>query len=169
MATTTNTTKTAHFTIDFLDKKIIGTKASFNKASKGSGPEYEELTAKIAAHPKFELVVKAPEHKSKKAKPTYKGMDDSFMKEYISIQPNAKQLLKEYEAVKTFAKARATANGRKVSVYPAAKKWFFKTFDPNDEGFDITEAKKQISKAMIKDAVSSVKDSTADSDSGEVA
>ena len=31
---------TVRFTIDFFGQKIIGTKASFNKASKGYGPEY---------------------------------------------------------------------------------------------------------------------------------
>ena len=31
------------FIIDFINKKIIGTKASFDKASKGSGAIYEEL------------------------------------------------------------------------------------------------------------------------------
>ena len=31
------------FTVDFINQKIIGTKASFDKASKGFGPIYEEL------------------------------------------------------------------------------------------------------------------------------
>ena len=54
-----NTTKNAaRFTLNFFDKTITGTKASFNKANKGFGPEYEELTAKMAAHPDFELRVK---------------------------------------------------------------------------------------------------------------
>ena len=44
-----NTTEktTVRFTIDFFEKEIIGTKASFNKAGKGCGPEYEELAEKI--------------------------------------------------------------------------------------------------------------------------
>ena len=44
------------FTLNFFDKTITGTKASFNKANKGFGPEYEELTSKMAAHPDFTLV-----------------------------------------------------------------------------------------------------------------
>ena len=60
----TNEKITVRFTIDFFDQKIIGTKASFNKAAKGFGSEYEELAAKMAAHPNFELVVKEQKHKS---------------------------------------------------------------------------------------------------------
>ena len=37
------TASTVRFTINFIKKQIIGTKASFDKASKGSGPIYEEL------------------------------------------------------------------------------------------------------------------------------
>ena len=47
---TKNTTYTERFTIDFISKKIIGTQASFNKASKGTGEIYEELASKIAGH-----------------------------------------------------------------------------------------------------------------------
>lgn len=59
MYTTTTSSKSAvRFTIDFFNKTITGTKASFDKAGKGFGAEYEELTAKMAAHPDFELRVK---------------------------------------------------------------------------------------------------------------
>lgn len=47
MYTTTTSSKSAvRFTIDFFNKTITGTKASFDKAGKGFGAEYEELTAK---------------------------------------------------------------------------------------------------------------------------
>ena len=49
-----NTTKSnVRFTINFFEQTITGTKASFSKAGKGFGPEYEELTSKMAAHPGF--------------------------------------------------------------------------------------------------------------------
>ena len=67
------------FVVDFFNSKIIGTKASFNKASKGNGPAYEELTALIARHPDFKLVVKEPKKHTTKAKRTYNGMDFDFM------------------------------------------------------------------------------------------
>ena len=41
--TKTNSTNTVRFTVDFIKKTITGTKASFNKASTGFGPIYEEL------------------------------------------------------------------------------------------------------------------------------
>lgn len=53
MNTTTSTNSAVRFTIDFFKQTITGTKASFAKAGKGFGPEYEELTAKMAAHPTF--------------------------------------------------------------------------------------------------------------------
>ena len=41
MNTTTSTSKSAvRFTLNFFEKTITGTKASFNKANKGFGPEY---------------------------------------------------------------------------------------------------------------------------------
>ena len=88
------------FAVDFFNSKITGTKASFNKASKGNGPAYEELTALIARHPDFTLVVKEPKKQSTKAKRTYNGMDFDFMEAYIETRVNADQLMKEYKAVK---------------------------------------------------------------------
>ncbi len=137
-----NTTKTniARFTIDFFAKTISGTKTSFNKASKGISPFYEELTMKMNAHPTFTLVIKEPKHKSNKAKRTYDGMDFAFMEDYISIQGvKTAQIMSEYQAVKAFAKEQ------KMSVYPFTKKWFLGEFDPDGEGFDMEKAKKEIS------------------------
>ena len=45
-----DTVSTVRFTINFIEKQIIGTKASFDKASKGFGPIYEELADKAAKH-----------------------------------------------------------------------------------------------------------------------
>ncbi len=89
---------TVRFTINFFDNTITGTKASFAKAGKGFGAEYEELTAKMAAHPGFALAVKGQEKKSTKAKRTYKGMDFSFMEAFIATQKNAETIRKEYDA-----------------------------------------------------------------------
>ena len=65
-----NTTYTERFTIDFISKKIIGTQASFNKASKGTGEIYEELASKIARPPNFEVAVKEQKTHITKAKRT---------------------------------------------------------------------------------------------------
>ena len=95
-----NTNNTVRFTVDFINKKIIGTKASFDKASKGFGPIYEELAEKVANHPTFVLTVKEQKKHTTKAKRTYNGMDFDFMEAYIETRVNADQLMKEYKAVK---------------------------------------------------------------------
>lgn len=143
-----NTTKkiTARFTIDFFEQTITGTKASFNKASKGYGPEYEELAAKMAAHSEFELVIKEQKHKSTRAKRVYDGLDFPFMEDYISIKPNADILMKEYEAVKKKAVEASTKK------YPLTKKWFLATFSTEANPFDMELARKEISDFRIVQA-----------------
>lgn len=72
-AITTSSKSAVRFTIDFFNKTITGTKASFDKAGKGFGAEYEELTTKMAAHPDFTLVIKEQKHKATKAKRMLRG------------------------------------------------------------------------------------------------
>lgn len=145
--TTSSSTKSAvRFTLDFFKKTITGTKASFNKANKGFGPEYEELTAKMAAHPDFSLVVKEQKTKTTKSKRTYEGLDYKFMEDYISTLDNAVALMKKYEAVKQMAKDCDT------KVYPLTKKWFLDNFGSKEEGFDMEAAKERISNFRIAQA-----------------
>ena len=142
----TKTNKT-YFTVNFFDSKISGTKASFNKASKGNGPAYEELAGLIAKHPEFELVIKEPKQRINRAKRDYNGMDYDFIVSYIEIQPKATTLMAEYESVKKFAKEN------KMSVYPFVKKWFLGEFDPDKNGFDMAKAKKAISDYRMAKAI----------------
>ena len=142
----TNEKMTVRFTIDFFDDSIIGTQASFNKASKGYGPEYEELAAKMAAHPEFKLVIKEQKKHSTKAKRVYDGLDFPFVEEYISIKPNAELLMKEYEAVKE----KAVEASKKP--YPLVKKWFLGTFGTEANPFDMELARKEISDFRIVQA-----------------
>lgn len=121
---------TVRFTIDFFGQKIIGTKASFNKAAKGYGPEYEELSAKMAAHPTFALTEKEQKHKSTKAKRTYDGLDFPFMEAYILTQSDSDALMAEYKSVKAMAKSCGS------NVYALTKKWFLGTFATEEEPFD---------------------------------
>ena len=144
------TVSTVRFTINFIENQIIGTKASFDKASKGFGPIYEELAEKAAKHPDFALIVKEQKKHTTKAKKTYYGMDFDFMEAYISTRKNAKQLMEEYEAVKKMAEDEG------ISVYPFVKKWFLGEFDPDKQGFDMEKAKKEISDYRIATAVISV-------------
>ena len=143
---TMNTTKNAaRFTLNFFDKTITGTKASFNKANKGFGPEYEELTAKMAAHPTFTLTVKEQKHKATSAKKTYEGMDFKFMEDYIATFEDS-TLAHEYESVKEMAKKCGT------KTYPLTKKWFLGKFSKMEGGFDMDAARKDIANFRIAQA-----------------
>ena len=142
----TNKNMNVRFTIDFINKSIIGTKSSFNKAGKGFGAEYEELAAKMAAHPDFKLVEKEQKHKSTKAKRTYDGLDFDFMETYIEIQPASEKLKNEYESVKQMAANCGT------SKYPLTKKWFLGKFGTEDQPFDMEQARKDITDYRIQQA-----------------
>ena len=137
------------FTLDFFKKTITGTKASFNKANKGFGPEYEELTAKMAAHPDFSLVVKEQKTKTTKSKRTYEGMDFKFMEDYIATFEDV-SLAKEYEAVKQMAEDCGT------KAYPLTKKWFLGKFSDMEGVFDMDAAKKDIADFRIAKAQASI-------------
>ena len=142
-----NTTKNAaRFTLNFFDKTITGTKASFNKANKGFGPEYEELTAKMAAHPDFKLVIKEQKVKTTKSKRTYEGMDFTFMEDFISTLTNAKEMMAEYKAVKKMADDCGT------KAYPLTKKWFLGKFGTEEQPFDMAAAKERITNFRIAQA-----------------
>lgn len=140
----TNEKITVRFTIDFFGQKIIGTKASFNKAAKGYGPEYEELAAKMAAHPDFTLEVKEQKHKATRAKKTYDGLDFPFMRAYILTRPNSDILMKEYEEVKKVAKSSGT------KTYPLTKKWFLGKFGTEEKPFDMDAAREAINAYRIQ-------------------
>ena len=144
MNTTTAASNTnVRFTLNFFDKTITGTKASFNKANKGFGPEYEELTSKMAAHPDFKLVIKEQKTKTTRAKRSYEGMDTKFIKDYISILSNAKEMMAEYEAVQKLA------DDSGIKAYPLTKKWFLGKFGTEDAGFDMAAAKEAITQHRL--------------------
>lgn len=140
------TAEKCYFTIDFIKKTIAGTKASLKKAGKGSGVEYEELIAKLAAHPDFELVVVEPKHKSNKTKTTYKGLDYTFMEAYISTLDNSEAVLADYKAVKKMAETCGT------KAYPLTKKWFLNKFSTEEEPFDMDKVRDTISNYRIDKA-----------------
>ena len=161
--TMNTTTSSARFTLDFFKKTITGTKASFNKANKGFGPEYEELTAKMAAHPEFELKVKEQKTKTTKAKRTYEGLDFPFMEAYIATFED-ETMVKAYNAVKKMAEDCGT------KTYPLVKKWFLAKFSDMDGVFDMDAAKRDIADYRIAKAQASileVKPAAADDEQNE--
>ena len=129
-----NKKNAARFVINFVEKTITGTKASFAKAGKGDGAIYEELASKIAAHPDFTLKVKEQKKRSVKAKQTYDGLNFPLMEKYIAIQDNSEDLMLAYNGAKKMAKDTGS------SVYPFVKKWFLGQF----KDFDVAEAKSAI-------------------------
>lgn len=60
------TATSPRFTLNFANQTIVGTKASFDKASKGTGPIYGELVALIEKHPTFGFTIKEQEKHSTK-------------------------------------------------------------------------------------------------------
>ena len=148
----------ARFVINFVDKTITGTKASFDKAGKGEGEIYTELATKMAAHPKFKLVVKEQKKRSTKAKQTYDGLNFDLMEKFIAIQSNADSLMRAYKGAKKMAKEIGS------SVYPFTKKWFLGQF----KDFNVAEARKAISDHNVSLVVAytaatpSVEDNAAD-------
>ena len=116
----TTNSSSVRFTLNFVAKTIVGTKASFTKAGKGFGPAYDELVALMAKHPDFECDVKEPK-KPAKSKQTYKGMDIPFMLDYASAvgQPEFRAKM---EKVRKFTKKNGDA------VYPVVKRMFLEHF-----------------------------------------
>lgn len=150
-ANTTSSKSAVRFTLNFFDKTITGTKASFDKAGKGFGAEYEELTAKMTAHPDYKLVIKEQKHKATKAKRTYEGMDVKFIKDYIATLDNAKDVMVEYDAVQKMAKDCDT------KAFPLTKKWFLGKFGTEEASFDMAAAKERITNFRLTQAAEQAK------------
>lgn len=142
----TNTTSSSNrFHINFADKTIVGSKASFDKAGKGFGPIYEELARLISLYPDYGFEVKVPETRSAKPKQTYKGMDVPFMLDYCSAVDD-EAFRSKLDLVRKFAKN----TGKKV--YPIAKRLFLNHF----ADFNFAKAKKTVAEyranKMVRDA-----------------
>ena len=126
----TTNSSSVRFTLNFAKKTIVGTKSSFDKASKGFGPVYDELVALMAKHPDFECDVKEPKQPAK-PKQSYKGMDIAFMRDFLTANDDS-TTLKTLNDVVAFAKSAGK------SIYPLAKRVFFETYD----SFDFVDAKR---------------------------
>ena len=111
----------ARFAIDFANRQIIATETVLNKAKRFGSTEYTELCRLTNAHPQFSIVKKEVEQSTKKK--TYKHLSFSFMEEYISIQPNADEVMREYKAI------RQVTMEWETGAYPRTKSWFLKKFD----------------------------------------
>ncbi len=128
----TNNSSSVRFTLCFADKTIVGTKASFAKASKGFGPVYDELVALMAKHPTYRCVVKASKQ-SAKTKRTYEGMDISFIRDFFHA-------IDMEEAAAKLEKALTYAEANRISKYPLAKRMLFDVCPD----FDYASAKQEV-------------------------
>ena len=137
-----NCKNTARFTIDFVKKQIIGTKSDLNKAKYYGSDEYEELCELMKAHPRFNVVAKKV--KKNEGKQTYSSLNFTLIESYISIQPDAEKIMREYEAIKISAKNL----GR--SVYPRVKRWFLEKFSSESKPFNVDEATREIENAAAQ-------------------
>lgn len=124
------------FVVDFVNEKIWGSKSALTKAGNPATNEYKELTSKLAAHPTFKVAERKPNEK----KNTYEGLNFPMMENYINAQPNADELMAEYEEVKRLAACK----------YPLVKKWFLETFKDDTDCFKVSKAKKTISNEKIQ-------------------
>ncbi len=107
------------FTLNFVNKSIVGTKTAIARANKCLEPEYSELCSKLAKHPDFSVEVKQID--KKKDKKTYHGLSFKTMEEFISTQENKEEMLKKFKKVMEVAEAKG-------AKYPLTKKWFLKTY-----------------------------------------
>lgn len=119
------------FTLNFANKTIVGTKASFDKAGKGTGFIYEELVALMEKHPTFGFEVKKQEKRTSKPRQTYKGMDIDFICDFLAAKDDTKTL-------KTVNEVIAFAKAVKKHAYPLVKRVLFDAY----EEFDYSSAKK---------------------------
>ena len=126
-----NKNASVRFTLNFANKTIVGTKASFNDAGKGYGPVYDELVALMAKHPSFGVEIKTPRQPANKQ--TYKGMDIPFMRDYL-LGMGDNITLKTMDDVIAFAEKDGG------SKYPLAKRVLFDAY----EDFDYVEAKRVV-------------------------
>lgn len=127
------------FTLNFANKTIVGTKASFAKAGMGNGDVYDELVALMAKHPDYVCAVKE-QKKPARGKQTYKGLNVKFMLDYASAVGEA-SFRADMEAVRVFAKSAGK------SVYPLVKRMFMEHYAPAaDTRFAYNAAKAIVSK-----------------------
>ena len=135
------------FTVDFINKEIKGTKSAFNKASKGYGDAYEELTARIQAHPDFNCVVIEPKKHSSKPKATYEGLTLAFVKDYVAMIDSPKHTQEMNNII-------AYCKNLNEKPLPKLKSWMIETFkyDYADERFSMAAAKDEVREWKLEKA-----------------
>ena len=127
-------------TIIILDATQAQVTKAFAKQARIFGtPEYREWRAFLAENPGTEMVTKTIK-KAKDKKNDAKNRTYEKMAEYISLQENADELMKEFEAQKKLSIVQK-------SPYRFVLNWFLDTFDLKED-----EDKKDEAKAPAEEA-----------------
>ena len=144
-------TSSARFTLNFANQTIVGTKASFDKASKGTGDVYEELVALMEKHPTYGVEIKEQKKKSDKPKNTYEGLTISLIEKYIAVQKNNDALMNTFTAV-------INMGAENKAKYGYAKRWFCENF----KGITVEAMKKEINDYNYNGTIASVENTFAE-------
>ena len=127
--TAIDTSFTAYFTFDHINKTIVGSEFNFKKAGNPASEQYVELMKMKATQPTFKFAPIASAKKVEK-KQTYKGLDMTLMADYIRIAGTEQ------------AKAEFTHMVEDKTAYPTIKSWFLEEF----KHFNVNQAKAMIAK-----------------------
>lgn len=103
------------FTVDFANSTITASKTTLKKAGVPNSAEYKALMKLMKQNPTFHIAEK--EIKVAVGKETYKGLNKAIIEKFISIQPNATDLQKQY--------LKAAEMGK----FPLVRKWFLNVFE----------------------------------------
>ena len=137
-------------TIIILDAtKAQVTKAFAKQARIFGTPEYREWRAFLAENPGTEMVTKTIK-KAKDKKNDAKNRTYEKMAEYISLQENGDELMKEFEAQKKLSIVQK-------SPYRFVLNWFLDTFDLKED-----EDKKDEDKATAAEEAAPASEAAAD-------
>ena len=124
------------FSVDVIAKTISASNATLIRAQNPNSAEYVELNLLRADNPDFKVVQKQP----KKKKETYDGLNFDFMEDFIQAQPDADEVMVEFECVKLVNNNR----------YAPVKKWFLDAYKDDEGKFDMVKAKAEITAHRIK-------------------
>ncbi len=130
------------FRLDVLEGKILGTKTMLAKANKGYGPVYDELMALMAEHPTFDVTVKRVKEPANKQ--THKGMDITFMRDWLTA-------IGDNETLETMNNVIAFAEKTGKSKYPLAKHVLLDAY----KYFNFAEAKSCVADYRYKQTINS--------------
>jgi hypothetical protein len=133
--------KNAGYIIKHDDKVIMLTKAYAKQSSVPGTKEFRELAKLHKTFPDYEIVMRTASVSD--SKEVHDGLTIELMEKIIAIQPNADELLKEYNDFVAFwgkeVKDKKTGEKRIRAPYGKTKSWFLKKV-PNYKNIDFSQS-----------------------------